>query len=74
MLGEIVLEDAHERAGTEETSKAEAALYIAPENRVHYMRQIHDIEDGLVRLSNAHGIGCTIVSLNGTRHQGPTNP
>ncbi|KAJ6104103.1 amidohydrolase 2 [Penicillium sp. IBT 18751x] len=63
MLGKIVLEEAYERAGKEEKSKAEAALYIAPEDRDRYMRQIHDINDERVRLSNAHGIGYTIVSL-----------
>lgn len=63
MLGKIVLEEAYERAGKEEKSKAEAALYIAPEDRARYMRQIHDINDERVRLSNAHGIGYTIVSL-----------
>jgi hypothetical protein len=36
MLGKIVLEEASERA--------EADLYIAPENRVRYMRQIHAIK------------------------------
>ncbi|KAJ5682567.1 amidohydrolase 2 [Penicillium macrosclerotiorum] len=63
MLGKVVLEEAYERAGKEEKSKAEAALYIAPEDRVRYMRQIHDVNDERVRLSNAHGIGYTVISL-----------
>jgi 2,3-dihydroxybenzoate decarboxylase len=63
MLGKIVLEEAYERVGKEEKSKAEASLYIAPEDRGRYMRQIHDINDERVRLSNAHGIGYTIISL-----------
>jgi 2,3-dihydroxybenzoate decarboxylase len=63
MLGKIVLEEAYERAGLEEKSKREAALYIAPPDRERYMRQIHDINDERLRLSNAHGIGYTVVSL-----------
>lgn len=63
MLGKIVVEEAYERAGLKEKSKREAALYIAPPDRERYMRQIHDINNERLRLSNAHGIGYTIVSL-----------
>jgi 2,3-dihydroxybenzoate decarboxylase len=63
MLGKVVLEEAYERAGMEEKSKREAALYIAPPDRERYMRQIHDLNNERLRISNAHGIGYTIVSL-----------
>lgn len=63
MFGKIALEEAYERSGMEAKSQREAALYIAPEDRERYMRQISDIKDERVRLSDAHGIGYTIVSL-----------
>ncbi|KAF2145289.1 uncharacterized protein K452DRAFT_284666 [Aplosporella prunicola CBS 121167] len=63
MLGKIALEEAYERAGMEEKSAREAALYLEPSDRARYMRQISDINDERVKLSDAHGIGYTIVSL-----------
>ncbi|KAI3057216.1 hypothetical protein CBS147353_11042 [Aspergillus niger] len=63
MLGKIVLEEAYERTGMEEKSLREAKLYIAPHDRERYMRQISDINGERVELSNAHGIGYTVVSL-----------
>ncbi|KAJ6007279.1 amidohydrolase 2 [Penicillium herquei] len=63
MLGKIALEEAYERTGQEEKSIRESKLYIAPHDRERYMRQISDINGERVKLSNAHGIGYTVVSL-----------
>ncbi|KAJ5090783.1 amidohydrolase 2 [Penicillium argentinense] len=63
MLGKIGLEDAYERAGLKEKHKHEASLYIAPEDRDRYIRQVHDINNDRLHLSNEHGIGYTVMSL-----------
>ncbi|KAF4301657.1 putative amidohydrolase family protein [Botryosphaeria dothidea] len=63
MLGKIALEEAYEMTGMEAKSMREAKLYIHPNDRDRYMRQISDINDERVRLADAHGIGYTIVSL-----------
>ncbi|KAJ4342107.1 hypothetical protein N0V95_007043 [Ascochyta clinopodiicola] len=63
MLGKIALEEAYEVAGNNEKSMREAKLYIHPNDRERYIRQIHDIKDERVRLADEHGIGYTIVSL-----------
>ncbi|KAJ2529686.1 hypothetical protein EV175_007353, partial [Coemansia sp. RSA 1933] len=57
MLGKVVLEEAYELPGMEEKSKRAAELYIAPHDRNRYMRQISDINNERLELSNAHGIG-----------------
>ncbi|TDZ18776.1 Salicylate decarboxylase [Colletotrichum orbiculare MAFF 240422] len=63
MLGKIALEEAYEMAGMEAKSQREAALYINPNDRERYMRQISDVNSERVRLADAHGIGYTIISL-----------
>lgn len=73
MLGKIVLEEAYERPGMQQKSQHEASLYIAPGDRDRYMRQINDIHDERLRLSNEHGIGYTVVSLTVPGIQGITN-
>ncbi|KAI9924616.1 hypothetical protein MW887_006889 [Aspergillus wentii] len=60
MLGKL---ETYERAGLEEKSKREALLYIAPNDRPRYMRQIHDINNERLKISNEQGIGYTVVSL-----------
>ncbi|WQF75371.1 Putative 2-amino-3-carboxymuconate-6-semialdehyde decarboxylase, metal-dependent hydrolase [Colletotrichum destructivum] len=74
MLGKIALEEAYEMTGQEAKSQREAALYINPSDRERYMRQISDINDERVRLSDAHGIGYTIVSLTVPGIQGIADP
>lgn len=49
--------------GMEEKSRKEATYYINPSDHDRYVRQISDINDERVKLSDAHGIGYTIVSL-----------
>lgn len=73
MFGKIALEEAYERTGMEEKSAGEALLYISPSDRKRYMRQISDINDERVKLSNAHGIGYTVVSLTVPGIQGIAN-
>ncbi|EQB47716.1 hypothetical protein CGLO_13103 [Colletotrichum gloeosporioides Cg-14] len=63
MLGKIALEEAYEMAGMEAKSRREAALYINPNDRTRYMRQISDVNDERVKLADDHGIGYTIISL-----------
>jgi 2,3-dihydroxybenzoate decarboxylase len=63
MLGKIALEEAYEVAGNDEKSMREAKLYIHPNDRDRYMRQISDLNNERVRLADEHGIGYTIVSL-----------
>lgn len=63
MRGKIALEEAFEMAGMEEKSKREAEYYINPADHERYVRQISDINDERVKLSDAHGIGYTILSL-----------
>lgn len=73
MLGKIVLEEAYERPGMQQKSQHEASLYIAAGDRDRYMRQINDIHDERLRLSNEHGIGYTVVSLTAPGIQGITD-
>ena len=63
MLGKIALEEAYETVGQEAKSKREAELYINPSDHERYIRQISDVNDERVRLSDAHGIGYTVLSL-----------
>lgn len=73
MLGKVVLEEAFERPGMEEKSKHEASRQIAPSDHGRYMRQICDIHDERLQISNAHGIGYTVVSLTVPGIQGITD-
>ncbi|ODM23293.1 2,3-dihydroxybenzoate decarboxylase [Aspergillus cristatus] len=57
----------------QQKSQHEASLYIAPGDRDRYMRQINDIHDERLCLSNEHGIGYTVVSLTVPGIQGITN-
>lgn len=70
MLGKIVLEEAYERPGMEEESKYQASMQIAPAERERYLRRIQDINDERLKLSNAHGIGYTVLSLTVPGMQG----
>ncbi|CAK43159.1 hypothetical protein CBS115989_415 [Aspergillus niger] len=63
MLGKVVLEEAYERPNMKEKSNHEAGLYIAPNDRPRYMRQINDINQERLKLADAHGVGYTIISL-----------
>ena len=63
MRGKIALEEAYEMTGMEAKSKREAELYIDPASHDRYIRQISDINEERVRLSDDHGIGYTILSL-----------
>ncbi|UKZ94611.1 uncharacterized protein TrAFT101_009471 [Trichoderma asperellum] len=74
MLGKIVLEEAYERAGREEFSRQLTKEYMAPAGRELYMRRIHDIKGERLRLSDAHGIGYTILSQTVPGIQGITDP
>ena len=63
MRGKIALEEAFEMTGMEAKSKREAELYIDPASHDRYIRQISDINEERVKLSDDHGIGYTILSL-----------
>ncbi|KAI1850206.1 hypothetical protein JX266_004064 [Neoarthrinium moseri] len=73
MFGKIALKKAYEIAGMEEKSKHEALLYINSSDRERYMRQISDISDERMRLSNTYSTGYTIVSLTVPGIQGIYN-
>ncbi|KAI9742042.1 MAG: hypothetical protein M1834_000432 [Cirrosporium novae-zelandiae] len=62
MLGKIALEEAYDLPGQEDKDRREAALWIAPHDLDRYLRQIKDITSERIKLSDAHGIGYTIVS------------
>lgn len=63
MLGKVSLEEAYEIPKLADQSRAQASMYIAPKDLERYLRQIKSIKDERVQLSDAHGIGYTIVSL-----------
>lgn len=63
MLGKVVLEEAFELPSLAEQNREQAAQYIAPHTIDQYIRQIKSITDECVSLSDAHGIGYTIISL-----------
>ena len=63
MLGKVSLEEAYELPAKADSSRDQAALYIAPQDLERYLRQIKSITDERIKLSDEHGIGYTIVSL-----------
>ncbi|KFY95896.1 hypothetical protein V500_02626 [Pseudogymnoascus sp. VKM F-4518 (FW-2643)] len=63
MLGKVSLEEAYEIPRLADQSRDQAALYIAPKDLDRYMRQIKSITGERLDVSDAHGIGYTIVSL-----------
>ncbi|KAE8355284.1 amidohydrolase 2 [Aspergillus coremiiformis] len=63
MLGKIALEEAYELPSKVDQSHDQAARYIAPNDLDRYLRQIKSITDERLAISNAHGIGYTVVSL-----------
>lgn len=63
MLGKVSLEEAYEIPQLADQSRDQAAMYIAPKDLDRYMRQIKSINGERVEVSDAHGIGYTIVSL-----------
>lgn len=63
MLGKVSLEEAFELPRLLESSKEQAALYIAPQNADRYIEQIQNVKGNRLTLSNKHGIGYTIMSL-----------
>ncbi|KAK4569948.1 hypothetical protein LTR86_002918 [Recurvomyces mirabilis] len=62
MLGKVSLEEAYELPDKADSSRDQAALYIAPHDLERYLRQIKSINDERIELSDKHGIGYTIVS------------
>lgn len=73
MRGKIALEEAYEMAGMTAKSEHEADLYIHPDHRDRYIRQISDITGERVERSDAGGIGYTIISLTVPGCQGITD-
>ncbi|KAK4503311.1 hypothetical protein PRZ48_006739 [Zasmidium cellare] len=63
MLGKISLEEAYELPAKADSSRDQAALYIAPNDLERYLRQIKSFTDERIELSDKHGIGYTIISL-----------
>lgn len=63
MFGKVSLEEAYEIPKLAEQSRDQAALYIAPKDLDRYMRQIQSITGERIKVSDANGIGYTIVSL-----------
>ncbi|KAF7895849.1 hypothetical protein EAF00_005864 [Botryotinia globosa] len=73
-LGKISLEEAYEIPNLADQSRDQAAMYIAPKDLDCYMRQIKSITGERVKVSDASGIGYTIVSLAIPGIQGITDP
>jgi len=73
MLGKVSLEEAFEIPQLADQSREQAALYIAPKDLDRYIRQIEDITGERIQLSDAHGIGYTILSLTVPGIQGITD-
>lgn len=73
MLGKVSLEEAYELPAEADSSRAQAALYIAPNDLERYLRQIKSTTDERLRISDEHGIGYTIVSLTVPGIQGLTD-
>ncbi|PVH79241.1 amidohydrolase-like protein 2 [Cadophora sp. DSE1049] len=74
MLGKISLEEAYEIPQLADQSRDQAALYIAPRDLDRYMRQIKSITGERLQVSDAHGIGYTILSLTVPCIQGISDP
>ncbi|ATZ54653.1 hypothetical protein BCIN_11g00080 [Botrytis cinerea B05.10] len=74
MLGKVSLEEAYEIPNLADQSRDQAAMYIAPKDLDRYMRQIKSITGERVKVSDANGIGYTIVSLTVPGIQGITDP
>ncbi|KAJ9112087.1 hypothetical protein QFC22_006386 [Naganishia vaughanmartiniae] len=73
MLGKVSFEEAYEIPAKADSSRDQAALYIAPKDLDRYMRQIKSITTERLDISNAHGIGYTILSLTVPGIQGITD-
>ncbi|KAF2101235.1 amidohydrolase-like protein 2 [Rhizodiscina lignyota] len=63
MLGKVALEEAFELPEQAIQSRDQAAMYIAPNDLDRYIRQIKSLTDERLEVSDANGIGYTIVSL-----------
>lgn len=63
MLGKVSFEEAYEMPALADSSRAQAALYIAPRDLERYLRQIKSITGERLKISDACGIGYTICSL-----------
>jgi 2,3-dihydroxybenzoate decarboxylase len=63
MLGKVSIEEAYEIPLLADQSRHQASLYIAPKDLDRYMRQIKSVTGERVEVSDANGIGYTIVSL-----------
>lgn len=63
MKGKVALEEAYEIPSKAGQSRAQAALYIAPNDLDRYLRQIKSMTTERLEISDSHGIGYTIVSL-----------
>lgn len=74
MRGKVSLEEAFEIPVLAESSREQAALYIAPVDLDRYLSQIKDPTGERLQLSNKHGIGYTIYSLTVPGIQGITDP
>ncbi len=74
MRGKVSFEEAFEIPILAESSRDQAALYIAPDDLKRYLAQIKDPTGERLQLSNKHGIGYTIYSLTVPGIQGITDP
>lgn len=74
MYGKVSFEEAYEIPRLADQSRDQAALYIAPKDLDRYMRQIKSITGERLEVSDAHGIGYTIVSLTVPGIQGISDP
>ncbi|KAJ5134830.1 2-3-dihydroxybenzoic acid decarboxylase [Penicillium atrosanguineum] len=63
MLGKVSFEEAYEIPTLADSSRDQAALYIAPKDLERYLSQIKHPTGERLDLSNHHGIGYTIWSL-----------
>ncbi|KAK4957448.1 hypothetical protein LTR10_005411 [Elasticomyces elasticus] len=73
MLGKVSLEEAYELPAKADSSREQAALYIAPHDLERYLRQIKSITGERIEVSDKHGIGYTVVSMTIPGIQGVTD-
>ncbi|KAJ5297592.1 hypothetical protein PENANT_c005G10075 [Penicillium antarcticum] len=73
MRGKVSFEEAYEIPALADSSRDQAALYIAPKDLERYLSQIKQPTGERLDLSNQHGIGYTISSLTVPGCQGITD-
>ncbi|KAL4895593.1 amidohydrolase 2 [Aspergillus ambiguus] len=73
MRGKVSFEEAYEIPALADSSRDQAALYIAPKDLDRYLSEIKSPTGSRFDISNKHDIGYTVYSLTVPRDQGITD-